>query len=137
MFVLSCFKLNTNILYHAQSNDYYLFHFRIPSSQNRDFTAETFPAGETQEGAQIFPDDDAVSSTPFLRLCSFHFNHISVFYQYNHNIIPFIQENERLVTDRGNSREDFRPNDTSNRGENKLYLDKLPSHQVEGTLVFF
>ena len=48
-------------------------------------------------------------------------------------MIPFIQENERLVTDTGTSREDFRPNETSNRGGNKLHLEKLPSHQVKGT----
>ena len=52
-------------------------------------------------------------------------------------MIPFIQENDRLVTDRGISREDVRPNDTSNRGGNKLHLKNLPSHQVEGTLEAF
>ena len=46
-------------------NDYHLFHFRILSSQKRDFTAGNLPAGETQEGEQIFPDNDAVSSTTF------------------------------------------------------------------------
>ena len=116
-----------------------MFHSRILSSQKRDFTAETFPAGETQEGAQIFPDDDAVSSAPILRLCSFHFKqfYLEVFCQYIHNIIHFIQENVRPVLNRGISREDVRPNDTSNRGENKLYLKNLPSHQVEGTLLSF
>ena len=54
----------------------------------------------------------------------------------DHNIIHLIQENFRPVINRGISREDVRPNDTSNRGENKFPLDKLPSHQVEGTLVF-
>ena len=57
--------LNTHISNHTRLNDYHLFHFRILSSQKRDFTAGNLPADEKQEGAQIFPDYDAVSSTPF------------------------------------------------------------------------
>ena len=57
--MINKFKKNTRL------NDYHLFHFRILSSQKRDFTAGNLHAGETQEGEQIFPDNDAVSSTTF------------------------------------------------------------------------
>ena len=50
--------------------------------------------------------------------------------------MPFIQENVSLLIDGGISPEDFRPDEISNSGENKLDLEILPSHQVQGMLVF-
>ena len=57
--------MNTTTLNHTQSKDYHLFHFRILPSQKHDFTARSLPAGEKQEGAQIFPDDDPVNYSQF------------------------------------------------------------------------